>query len=244
MKKISGVVFYEGPSKINGKPIIGIATGLKNKSVNSKTGDMIQTWILCKNIHPIDAIKNLRDEDICGNCPHRRGTGGACYVNVGQAPANIWKCYKKGNYPKINNDNLQLFKGRKLRMGSYGDPSMIPYKYWSPLIKICDKTLGYTHQWDNYKLKNKVKNFCMASVDNEEEAKKAISKGYRTFRVKKIESPLLKGEFSCPASEEKGKLLTCNQCMACNGGSPPKGSVVISVHGVIKKRFNNYAKIT
>ena len=46
-KKPTGYVIYDGPSLADGAPIIVIAT---IKSGNSKTGDMLQTWIIRKDI--------------------------------------------------------------------------------------------------------------------------------------------------------------------------------------------------
>lgn len=65
-KKITGVVFYEGPSRIDGAPIIGIATF---GTSNEKTGNLVQTWILRSDVHPIDAINSGEDASICGSCP-------------------------------------------------------------------------------------------------------------------------------------------------------------------------------
>ena len=50
---MQGVVFYEGPSMLDGKPIVAIATP---STENRKTGDMIQTWILRRNIDPVRAL--------------------------------------------------------------------------------------------------------------------------------------------------------------------------------------------
>jgi hypothetical protein len=41
----------------------------------------------------------------------------------------------------------------------------------------------------------------------------------------------------CPASEEAGKRLTCDDCGACSGGEPPKVSVAIIAHGTNWKRM-------
>ena len=41
--EIRGFVLYEGPSKLDGEPIVAIAT---LKTENTKTGPTIQTWIL------------------------------------------------------------------------------------------------------------------------------------------------------------------------------------------------------
>ena len=47
-----GYVLHEGPSPFDGQPIVSIAT---LHSSNRKTGDMVQTWILPRDLHPLDA---------------------------------------------------------------------------------------------------------------------------------------------------------------------------------------------
>ena len=238
LKGATGLVLYDGPSKLDGEEIICIATGLGKKSNNVKTGDMIQTWIMRKDSNPIAASQAGDDESVCGDCKHRRSNGGACYVNLGQAPLNIWKSYHKGNYPVYDKDtHLKYFKGKLLRMGSYGEPTAIPIAVWKELLKVIKGHTAYTHQWNNTKVRRGFKDFVMASVDDEKERAKANKGGWRTFRVKGPDDIILKGEFVCPASEEAGKRLTCQQCLACDGGRPPKASVVIDAHGAIKKRF-------
>ena len=46
---LRGVVIYRGVSRIDGRPIVAIAT---LKTDNEKTGDMIQTWILRADVDP------------------------------------------------------------------------------------------------------------------------------------------------------------------------------------------------
>ena len=41
------MIIYNGPSLLDGTPIIAIAI---RKSGNAKTGDMVQTYILCRGI--------------------------------------------------------------------------------------------------------------------------------------------------------------------------------------------------
>ena len=38
--KPQGIILYKGPSKIDGKKIIAVATGFANKSENNKTGEI------------------------------------------------------------------------------------------------------------------------------------------------------------------------------------------------------------
>lgn len=227
----TGLLLYEGISQIDQKTeIICIAT---LKSENVKTGDMIQTWILNKNINPVESIKTNEDSSICGDCKHRGPGNGkmrSCYVNVGQAPLNIYKSYHKGNYIKTDD---YLFLGQKfLRIGSYGDPASVPYEVWEPLVRIASGWTGYSHQWKI--CDQRFKNICMASVDSEQEYTEAVQMGWRTFRVKNPEDPNLENEFSCPASPEGNNRLQCLDCLACSGtrfGRIKRGRVSIVVHG-------------
>ena len=61
-------VIYDGPSEIDGKPIVAIA---QVKTGNRKTGDMVQTWILRSDVDPITASRTGEDVSICGDCPHK-----------------------------------------------------------------------------------------------------------------------------------------------------------------------------
>jgi hypothetical protein len=107
MKRPQGFVLWEGLSPLDGSPIVCIAT---LKSVNRKTGNMIQTFILRQDVNPVAALKSGDDLAICGNCYHR-GSGfvdttkprrkRSCYVNVGQAPNKVWDAYVRLVYPEV-----------------------------------------------------------------------------------------------------------------------------------------------
>jgi hypothetical protein len=66
-----GIVIWEGPSRLDGAPIVAIATGLARSSSNEKTGPMVQTWILRQDQAPHVAQRTGADESVCGNCPLR-----------------------------------------------------------------------------------------------------------------------------------------------------------------------------
>jgi hypothetical protein len=101
----SGVI-YRGPSRIDGKPIVVIAT-YSNR--NSKTGAVVQTYIEREDINPLEASKTGEDESICGVCP-LRGTpttdparkiaqGRRCYVNLGQGVSDRLARLSQGRLP-------------------------------------------------------------------------------------------------------------------------------------------------
>lgn len=235
-KKPSGYIIYRGPSLLDGKPIVVVA--ITKESKNSKTGNMVQTYIMADNgKSPVESARSLEDVSVCGDCKHRRGNGGSCYVNLGQGPRSVMDGVMRGIYPEDLVGACLATAGRKVRLGTYGDPAAVPAGIWSPLLYNAAGHTGYTHQWANGKADH-VKQWCMASVDTPKESFDAWANGWRTFRVRTADTWLAGREFICPASEEANKRLTCSTCMACSGGiDSGKASVTIIVHGSLKKRF-------
>lgn len=223
------MILYEGPSLINGKPIVAIATGMVTPSTNRKTGPMIQTWILSQSEAPHKAVKSGEDESVCGDCPAR---GKWCYVTTFQGPRSIWETWKRGGYPPLD---LTAFAGKPVRLGAYGDPAAVPFHIWDSIGFQASMVTGYTHAW-RY-CDPMLKHYCMASADSYKDAVEARDRGWRTFRV--TQSPgdkSLSREVICPASDEAGKKLTCIECGACNGTSQGRKShIVIKAHGAASK---------
>jgi hypothetical protein len=244
LNSINGIEIYSGPSQIDGKPIVCVATGLlqAKPSSNRKTGAMVQTWIFRSDQHPAEIAKKQEDFSVCGNCTARRSLGGHCYV-LPFTYGNIYKAYKKGKYVPLDQDNVILFNDTLLRCGSFGNPSALPYEIWEPLLKRVKGHTAYDHRWNDPKIDPRFKLFCMASVESEEEIKAAQDLGWRCFYTRKPNAAIPKGFHECGASEEQGKKLNCARCLSCDGADPKKprkGSVTILAHGVLKKRFNEY----
>ena len=228
--KLNGVVLYEGPSVLDGAPIAVIAT---LKSSNVKTGNMIQTWIIRSEMHPLEALELGADSSICGNCVHRQSTGGACYVNIGQAPAAVYRTYKAGKYPAFNlAEHASLFAGRKVRLGAYGDPAAAPYSVWQTITDLCIGHTGYTHQARHKAFDARIATLCMVSADSPRQATKYQKQGFKTFRVAMAGDSLMDNEIEC-LSDSQG--LTCLQCGLCDG---KKQSVAITVHGTRAANFS------
>lgn len=234
-KKPSGSIIYRGPSLINGAPIVVVAI---TKSTNSKTGDMVQTYVLADTgLSPVESVKRLLDEANCGDCKHRRGLGGSCYVNLGQGPRAVYDGVMRGIYPTDPAAAAVAASGRMVRLGTYGDPAAVPVAVWAQLVTQAKGWTGYTHQWRNA-LGLAVREFCMASADTPAERDLARSLGFRTFRVRTADQTTMPGEFMCPAAAESGKRTTCADCGACGGGQASrKADPVIVVHGSLAKRF-------
>jgi hypothetical protein len=229
-----GFIFYRGNSPIDNAPIVGIAV---LKSRNEKTGNMVQTFILRSDIHPMDAIKSADDVSICGSCIHRGDsqTKRTCYVDVGKSVSQIYKAFKRGSYPDMSRNLSHAaaqLKGRKVRLGAYGDPAMISADTWYALLEHAADWTGYTHQWQQaFAMAHR--ELCMASADSIEDRDIARSMGWRTFRVIAINAtPKLDREIYCPASPEGGNKRQCINCTACDGALKPESvSIAIHAHG-------------
>jgi hypothetical protein len=236
MKAPTGYVIYQGPSLLDGAPIVAIAlTG----SDNRKTGNMVQTYILRADVKPTEAVRDGRDASICGDCKHRPALGGACYVVVAQGPTVVFKQFAKGGYPQADIEQAAaLGAGRMVRLGTYGDPAAVPAHVWEALLSRAKGHTGYTHQWRKPEAAA-LRALCMASADSPEERAQAHAQGWRTFRVRLAEEERLPGEFVCPASEEAGKRKTCLTCGACDGAQRgnAQASPVIFAHGAKARRF-------
>lgn len=235
---MNGFVFYDGPSMLDGAPIIGIAI---LESDNRKTGDMVQTYILRADEHPVAAIRSGADASICGDCMHR-GDGDrarTCYVNVGQSVAAIWGAWMRGAYPLISpSDGARMLAGRVVRIGAYGDPAAIPADHWHALIQHAAGHTGYSHQWRKAHAQG-LRDIVMASADSEEDRDLARSLGWRVFRVRTAGQPLAAREIACPASPEGGNRRQCIDCQACDGAgaNASRASVAIVVHGRSARAF-------
>jgi hypothetical protein len=236
---MAGFVFYRGPSPIDGAPIVAIAT---LDSRNSKTGDMVQTWILREDISPLVAIQSGADRSICGNCVHRGDVDQerTCYVDAARAPSMVFDAYHRGQYIDLSEDPdtiAMLMRDRIVRMGAYGDPAMVPIKQWRMLLAGSAGRTGYTHAWRRM-WSQALKPYVMASVDSVKEQDIARAMGWRTFRVRTETEGLQVNEFACPASPEGGLRKQCITCKACDGADRAgKASAAIIVHGSMAKYF-------
>ena len=147
-----GLIMYEGRSLLADQRIVAILTLY---SENRKTGSMCQLWILPADTSPLEALQNNHNAGACGRCPlqgvYDRELGKmvnrVCYVNVGQAPQAIWQAYKRGRYPTYNaNRHANLIRGRRVRLGSYGDPAALPIRVLRGVVELASGHTGYTNQ--------------------------------------------------------------------------------------------------
>jgi hypothetical protein len=249
--KPTSIILYEGPSMLDGSPIVCIATGLNTNSSNGKTGAMIQTWILRADMTPMEASRTGADVAICGDCPLKgiaapeKKTGVAkkrpCYVLLQNAPLSVYKTYKKGRYtmPTLT-EAAAMIDGEALRMGSYGDPAAVPFYVWQAICPGASTITGYSHSW---RKAPELAAWVMASVETLADQVSAKIMGFRTFRVRSsADAPMAKREVVCPASEEAGRKLTCIDCKACGGtSSKARADMVIATHGGGSSAFRQLA---
>lgn len=238
-------IIYQGPSLIDGSPIVCIAIV---SSGNTKTGNMIQTHIIRSDMSPMEASKTGLDYAICGNCQHRgqptndpakkQAVNRTCYVTLFQGPTVIYKTFRRGGYPLATFIEIgRIGKGQMVRIGSYGDPSAVPNHIIDALLSESIGYTGYTHQHNATTDYNRL----MYSADSASEAIKAHSEGKRTFRVIPVltwkeqgKASILQNEILCPASAEAGNKATCIDCGLCKGSSVKAKSIAIVAHGMAK----------
>ena len=228
---VSGYVIYDGPSMIDGERIVAIVTGLTG-SRNTKTGKMVQTYIIRPDMSPLEAVRTGKDVSICGTCIHRgdgTGEGRSCYVTLIHGPRVVYDAYTRGIYPAATPvDVADVVAGRMVRLGTYGDPAAVPIQVWQTLIAKAAGHTGYTHRWQT--IDRAWSRLVMASADGETDAYDAWLMGYRTFRVGV--TAMAGREINCPASKEAGErtqCITCRLCMGTESRSPV--SIQIAPHG-------------
>jgi hypothetical protein len=236
-----GFIAYEGPSLIDGAPIVVIINKLDG-SDNAKTGAIVQSFIIRADVAPVEALKTGADESICGDCPHRpllaKQNGQApCYVNVGRSVRSVYEAYRRGRYTKADPATIaRALAGKIVRLGTYGDPAAAPVTMWVQITRYAAGRRGYTHQWQRPDFDAAAwAPLVMASADSIDEAARANLLGMRVFRVS-IGVDVQPGEASCPASAEAGKRSTCAKCTLCAGTSIQARDIVIADHAAGHKR--------
>lgn len=224
---MKSAIIYNGPSLLDGQPIVVIAT-YSNR--NTKTGTVVQTYILCRDKNPLEASKTGADFSICGDCtmrgevttdPQRKqAKGRRCYVNLGQGVLIVWKAFQRGVYQE--GDPRTMGRGRFVRVGTYGDPGAVPSRVWDELLSEADTWTAYSHQsgWRP--------DIAMQSADDHAQAIAHWKNGHRTFRVIADLGDLDKAnEALCPASKEAGRRAQCTACKLCKGSSLAKSIAIV-----------------
>ena len=228
-------IVYNGPSMLDGKPIVAIVT---TGSSNVKTGAMAQLWIMRSDIDPVTASRTGADEAVCGTCPHRgkpteldhgQAQQRACYVVLAQAPLGIYKAFRRGVYPMARTVDAiaAVGAGRMVRVGAYGDGAALPAWITSALIRDAAGHTAYSHQAGRPGARFEPERY-MASVESKQAAEDAWSRGWRTFRIVADAADIVRGhEIECPS--DRG--VKCADCGLCGGGQVKAKSIAIVKHG-------------
>ncbi len=248
------MIIYEGDSLIDGSPIVVIGTW---PTRNTKTGAMVQFWVLRRDIHPNEAIRKGQDVAICGECRMRGPNGDSsersCYVNP-MALGAIWKKYKAGGYqranvwpsrPGVSADlyaPLQWPQWAPYRLTAYGDPGAVPLKVWQALLRTQPAGVmrperfksgwtGYTQLWREERIQE-YRGLFHASVFTTEDAIYAVQLGWRYFFADAIVGPTVLKATECRHASSDGRIQ-CDRCQACSGiDGHFSGNVRAAAHGI------------
>lgn len=201
-------------------------------SGNKKTGDMVQLAILPLSKSPTETVKDKTQHN-CGDCALKS----SCYVN----PVSLNAVYETTVRLDVS-PIPQLCK--PVRLGSWGDPGLLPISVLHCLVHSAPGHTGYTHLWQD--ISTEYAQYLMASIDAltahnagltlEQLKRSAQRAGYRTYTIL---SPgqSAKGDIICPATKRSifGRDLTCRECTLCSGNMSVARSIAAEIHGAPNK---------
>ena len=198
---------------------------IERSSSNSKTGDMVQLAILPIDNKPTEALKT-RQLPNCSSCAMTT----SCYVNT----VSLNDMYKKTVNQAVSAIPKQL--RAPVRLGSWGDPGLLPLSLLQQLTGAAGSHTGYTHLWQD--IAPSYSQVLMASIDHlsakqqgltiDQLKRLAWSAGYRTYTI------LQPGEYNLRSQERSCLYITnntqCRYCKLCNGAGS-KRSITAPLHG-------------
>jgi len=233
-----GLVLYRGPSLIGHGNVVAIVVGFRRPSRNSKTGPMLQCYILPDRDSPLAALQGNRNQAACGRCALQgrydaargRMVDRVCYVNVGHAPEGIWSALKRRQYPRYcAARHRHLFAGSDIRIGAYGDPAALPVPLVRWLSAVGRSWTGYSHQlfWIDQRRAAALSRYLMASCHTPAQHGEALRRGWRAFTVVPHGSAPPDGAVECPHYSHG---VTCQDCGMCRGTSLAARSVWVRAH--------------
>lgn len=154
----------------------------------------------------------------------------SCYVAVHQSVLSVYRAFKRGAYPIATPEQTaEIFAGRAVRLGSYGDPAWTPIDVLETIVARAASRTGYTHQWRN---RPEYLRLLMGSADSQSDALEIERLGGRAFVVSADGEISATRQIVCPATT-KAKM-DCERCGICNGASA-QPSVRIAPHGAGKR---------
>ena len=215
------VVVWEGPSQLDGTPIMLVAHAVTAPSENRKTGDMLQLSIMRADMDPISAWATGQDGAVCpGACDHRskaRGGDGTCYVNKARL-SSAWRAARRAADAGRVGAAPELFRGARVRCGMEGDPAAVPLEVWTPILEAAQAHTGYTAAWRT--LPREWSRYFMASVGSPADYLRARSAGWSPFAASASAADdrdyAAAGADVCRA-ERPTAPMACVDCLGCNG---------------------------
>lgn len=167
-----------------------------------------------------------QDASVCGDCPFAVNNGAKlndCYTHkrnqysgfLSQLRSVAREFESIDNIPTFDMDMMNSIAyastDKFVRFGTYGEPTLIPYKLITMITARAKNWTGYTHQWAK---KRDYSKYFMASTHNLIQEKFASDMGFRSFVSSDEPLPSL---VSCPASKESGFKSNCSKCGLCSG---------------------------
>jgi hypothetical protein len=228
-KQTTKYLIVESP--VHGEPVL---LAFVPHSQNTKTGDMVQIYIMHPDQNPLETSKLKLDDRVCGNCPLRHSLGGACYVTLFHGPNRVYNSWSdKGKKIDPIEEALEIVLGRAVRIGAYGDIAHIPDYLAAEIMSLSNSYTAYTHAWRNPVVARVWKGRAMASCDTAGQLRLAESQGWAGFVAVPEE---LDGVKICD-NEENG--TQCRDCLKCDGS---QGSVQLTPHGARLKKHPSMRK--
>lgn len=185
----------------------------------------------------------IHDSDVCKDCVfsynQNNGKSGGCYTHkfnqfMGMLSSlrsiknefGKWENIPEYS-PEILADIVQMSKGKYVRFGSYGEPSLHPVELVELVANVAELYTGYTHQWHR---KPEYLKWFMASVHNIIQAN-TVKKRFNARSFLAVTENDNVQAVQCPASEESGYKSNCADCGLCSGTTGKgKKDVVILKH--------------
>lgn len=146
----------------------------------------------------------------------------ACYVAVHQSVMAVFRAFVRGKYPTATPEQARnMFAGRALRLGAYGDPAFLPLDLLRTLTRNVSTWTGYTHAWRE---RPEYLELLMGSADTQADAREIDLLGGRSFSGMKENEIIGTKSMQCPATTSK--KLSCERCGRCNGrrGTKERGT--------------------
>ena len=203
---------------------------LERSSSNTKTGDMVQLAILPIDNKPTKALKDRRLPN-CSDC----ALISTCYVNTVSLNAV---------YDQTVNQAVSAAPKRfraPIRLGSWGDPGLLPLDLLQQLSRAAGAHTGYTHLWQD--IAPSYSSVLMASIDHltakqqgltvDQLKRLAWDKGYRTYSILQPGEQQSAQERSCLYISNNTQ---CRYCQLCSGASS-KRSIAAPLHGPANKQI-------